>query len=212
MSVQTEDVTITTSAGETMGGYLARPEGGGKRPAVLVFMEIFGVNDHIRDVTRRVAAEGYVAFALDMYGDGKTADHPKDAGRFAGEVRKNMAVGEKRFRAAMEFLQAHPGVDGNRIAAIGYWFGGGIVLEMARRGLPLSSVASFHGSLGGLSPVKPGMVKAKVLVLNGADDKFIKPEQIEQFKKDMDAAKADYEFVRDTGCHLTHRAHAGNMR
>jgi dienelactone hydrolase len=108
-------------------------------------------------------------------------------------------VGELRFRAALELLKGQPDVDGGRIAAIGYCFGGGVVLEMARRGLPLSAVVSFHGSLGGLSPVAPGTVKAKVLVLNGADDRFIKPEQITKFKQDMEAAGVDYRFINYPG-------------
>lgn len=146
-----------------------------------------------------LAELGYVALALDMYGEGKVAEHPKDAGKFAGEVRKNMDVGERRFRAALELLQSQPDVDSERIAAIGYCFGGGVVLEMAQRGLPLSAVVSFHGSLGGLSVVEPGTVKAKVLVLNGADDRFVKPEQIATFKQDMEAAGVDYRFINYPG-------------
>jgi dienelactone hydrolase len=140
-----------------------------------------------------------VAFALDMYGDGKIASHPKDAGAFSGEVRKNMDGAEKRFRSAMAVLAAQPDVDGQRIAAIGYCFGGGIVLEMARRGVTLPGVVSFHGSLGTQSPAKPGGVKAKVLVLNGADDPFVKPEQVEAFKKEMQSAGVDYRFINYDG-------------
>lgn len=134
-----------------------------------------------------------------MYGDGKIATHPKDAGAFAGEVRKNMDVAETRFRAAMSLLAGQPDVDSRRIAAIGYCFGGGVVLEMARRGLDVAGVVSFHGSLGSPAPARPGAVKAKVLVLNGADDPFVKPEQIEAFKKEMEAAGVDYRFINYEG-------------
>lgn len=190
-----DEVTYSVD-GTTFNGYIARPAGaGGTHPGVLVVHEWWGNNAYTRKRADMLADLGYVALALDMYGDGKVANHPEDAGKFAGEVRKNMDVAEKRFRAAMDLLESQPGVDGRRIAAIGYCFGGGVVLEMARRGLPLAGVVSFHGSLGGLSPVEPGAVKAEVLVLNGADDPFIKSAQIEQFKKDMDAAGARYEFV-----------------
>jgi dienelactone hydrolase len=191
---------ITYSAGDTaLEGYLARPDGDAKRPGVLVVHEWWGNNDYPRKRADMLAELGYVALALDMYGEGQVADHPRDAGRLAGEVRQNMDVGEQRFRAALELLASQPDVDPDRIAAIGYCFGGSVVLEMARRGLPLAAVASFHGSLGGLSPVQPGAVKARVLVLNGADDGFIKPEQIEQFKAEMNAAGADYRFVNYPG-------------
>jgi len=195
-----EEVAYTAD-GTTMHGYIARPmmDGGGKRPGVLVVHEWWGNNDYTRKRAEMLAGLGYVALAVDMYGGGKVADHPSDAGRFAGEVRKNMNAGEARFRAAMEFLQSQPDVDGARIGAIGYCFGGGVVLEMARRGLPLAGVASFHGSLGGLSPVEPGAVKAEVLVLNGAADPFVKPEQIAAFEQEMDAAGAEYTFVNYPG-------------
>jgi len=175
-----QEVTYSAN-GTTLKGYIARPaKADGKRAAVL-------------------AGLGYVALALDMYGDGKTVTHPKDAGALAGEVRKNMDVAEKRFRAAMALLAGQPDVDARRLAAIGYCFGGGMVLEMARRGLPLAAVVSFHGSLPTQTPAKPGGVKAKVLVLNGADDSFVKPEQIEAFKKEMQAAGVDYRFVSYPG-------------
>jgi len=186
--------------GTTFTGYIARPDGAMKnRGGVLVVHEWWGHDDYVRRRADMLAELGYVALALDMYGDGKVADHPEDAGKFMKEVLNNMAEGEKRFRAALDKLQRVPGVVDRRIGAIGYCFGGAMVLEMARRGLPLASVASFHGSLGGLSPIGPDEVKARVLVLNGADDPFVKAEQITKFKQDMDAAGADYRFINYSG-------------
>ena len=194
-----QEVTYSAN-GTTLKGYIARPaKADGKRAAVLVVHEWWGNNDYLRKRADMLAGLGYVALALDMYGDGKTVTHPKDAGALAGEVRKNMDVAEKRFRAAMALLAGQPDVDARRLAAIGYCFGGGMVLEMARRGLPLAAVVSFHGSLPTQTPAKPGGVKAKVLVLNGADDSFVKPEQIEAFKKEMQAAGVDYRFVSYPG-------------
>jgi len=195
-----EPVTYT-AGGTQMNGYIARPKlgDGGPYPGVLVVHEWWGNNDYSRRRAEMLAGLGYVALALDMYGEGKVADHPADAGRFAGAVRENMDAGEARFRAAMALLQRQPEVDGARIGAIGYCFGGGVVLEMARRGLPLAGVASFHGSLGGLSPIEPGAVQAEVLVLNGAEDPLVEADQIAAFKEAMDAAGARYTFINYPG-------------
>ena len=138
-------------------GYLAQDSAlQGKRPAVLVVHEWWGHNDYARQRARMLAEQGYVALAVDMFGDGKTAMHPDDAGRFAGEVMKNKAVGEARFNAALAFIKQQPAVDPARIAAIGYCFGGGVVLHMARQGADLKGVVSFHGSLATDSPAKRG--------------------------------------------------------
>lgn len=184
----------------TFNGYLATNDAlEGQRPGVLVVHEWWGNNDYTRERADMLAELGYTALALDMYGDGKVADHPDDAGKFAGEVTSNMEAAEARFRGAMELLKEQPSVDGEQIAAIGYCFGGGVVLEMARRGVDLDAVASFHGSLGTNQPAQPGEVKARVAVFNGGDDPFATPEQIEAFKSEMDAANVDYTFVNYPG-------------
>ena len=182
-----------TSQGVTFRGYLAYDENlKGKRPGVLVVHEWWGLNDYARKRAQMLAELGYTALAVDMYGDGKTAMHPDDAGKFSSELMKNFDVAKARFLTAMDFLKQQPTVDPARLAAIGYCFGGGVVLNMARQGADLKGVASFHGSLNAVKPAEPGMVKAKVLVLHGAEDKFIKPEQIEAFKKEMSEARVDY--------------------
>jgi dienelactone hydrolase len=142
---------------------------------------------------------GYTALAVDMYGDGKQAMHPDEAGKFSSELMKNFDSAKARFTAAMDFLKQQPTVDPTRIAAIGYCFGGGVVLNLARQGVDLKGVASFHGALAAVKPAQPGVVKAKILVLNGADDKFIPPEQIEAFKQEMRSAGADFQFISYPG-------------
>jgi dienelactone hydrolase len=190
-----ENVTYSAD-GTTLKGYIARPAAaGGKRPGVLVVHEWWGNNDYTRKRADMLAQLGYVALAVDMFGDGKTADNPKEAGALSGEASKNIDVSDKRFRAARDLLARQPDVDASRIAAVGYCFGGGMALQMARRGHDLAGVVSFHGSLGTQNPAKPGAVKAKLLVLNGAADPFIKPEQIEAFKKEMQAAGVTYTFI-----------------
>ena len=197
--VITKEVTYTAN-GLNHKGYLAFDDAvKGKRPGVLVVHEWWGQNDYIRKRARMLAELGFVALALDMYGEGKQAAHPEDAGKFSSAVMKNLDVAEQRFRAGLNLLKQQPQTNTQQIAAIGYCFGGGVVLAMARRGVGLKGVASFHGSLGAGAPVAAGKVKAKVLVLNGADDPFVKPEQISAFKKEMKTAGVDYEFVNYPG-------------
>jgi dienelactone hydrolase len=177
-------------------GYLAdNPALKGKRPAVLVVHEWWGHNEYARKRAWMLAEQGYVALAVDMYGDGKTAQHPDEAGRFAGEVMKNKAVAEARFNAALDFIKQQPTVDTSRIAAIGYCFGGGVVLHMARKGADLKGVVSYHGFLSDDSPVKPGVVKARVLVFNGEADKMIPAEQVAAFKEEMTNAGVSFRYV-----------------
>ena len=171
----------------------------GKRPGVLVVHEWWGHNEYARKRTRMLAKMGYVAMALDMYGGGQQADHPKDAGKFSSAIVSNLPEAEKRFMAAYKTLQNQPQTDGKQIAAIGYCFGGGISLAMARRGVNLKAVASFHGNPGIGGPVKKGVIKARVLVLNGKDDPFIKPEVIKAFKKEMKQAGVKYKFINYPG-------------
>jgi dienelactone hydrolase len=142
---------------------------------------------------------GYTALAVDMYGEGKVTQHPDDAGKFSSALMKNFDVGKARFIAAMDFIKEQPTVDPARIAAIGYCFGGGIVLNMARQGVDLAGVASFHGNLTAVKPAQPGSIKAKILVLHGADDKFVTKEQVLAFKKEMKTAGADFKFISYPG-------------
>jgi dienelactone hydrolase len=189
-----------SSQGVNLKGYLAYDENiKGRHPGILVVHEWWGLNDYARKRAHMLAELGYVALAVDMYGDGKTAMHPDDAGRFSSELMKNFDAAKNRFVSAMEFLKQQPIVDPGRIAAIGYCFGGGIVLNMARQGADLKGVASFHGSLKAVKPAQSGMVKAKILVLHGADDTFIKPEEIDAFKKEMSYARVNYQFISYPG-------------
>jgi len=191
---------VSYRAGDTeLKGYLAWDDAiSGKRPGVLVVHEWWGHNAYARKRADMLAALGYTALAVDMYGNGQTASHPEDAGRFAAAVRQNLPLMQARFEAARALLIAQNSVDPGRIAAIGYCFGGSVVLEMARAGADLAGVVSFHGSLGGLGAISDH-VTAKVLVLNGADDPFVSAESIAVFRDDMDAAGVDYEFISYPG-------------
>jgi len=182
--------------GITMQGYLAYDENAdGKRPGVLVVHEWWGHNDYARQRARMLAKLGYIAFAVDMYGEGKNTEHPQEAGAFAMAAKSNIEGARVRFEKALEVLASNERTDVEDMAAIGYCFGGGVVLEMARMGVELDGVVSFHGSLDTDNPAQPGQVKASVLVLNGDNDPYVKPEVVSAFKEEMDAADVDYQFV-----------------
>jgi dienelactone hydrolase len=196
-----EGKAATYSAdGVTMKGYLAYDKDlKGMRPGVLVVHEWWGLNDYARKRARMLARLGYTALAVDMYGGGKEAKHPDDAGKFSSALMKDFPTAKARFLAAQEFLKKQKTVDPEKMAAIGYCFGGGVVLNMARQGVDLKGVASFHGGLAAVQPAQPGGVKAKILVLHGADDKFTTPEQIDSFKEEMKSAGADFQFISYPG-------------
>jgi dienelactone hydrolase/uncharacterized protein YndB with AHSA1/START domain len=181
--------------GTHLTGFLAFDRRRPQSPGVLIVHEWWGHNDYARRRAKMLAELGYTAFALDMYGDGKLARHPEDATKFMNEVVQNAELTRKRFLAALALLKSQPSVNPEKIAAVGYCFGGGVVLNMARMGVDLDGVVSFHGSLEPMRPVAPGTVKAELLVLNGAADPFVTEEQKKAFKQEMEAAGVTYEFV-----------------
>lgn len=198
-AIKTEEVTYSAN-GVSMKGYLAYDDAvKGQRPGVLVVHEWWGHNEYARKRARMLAQLGYTALAVDMYGEGKQANHPNDAMKFAGEVMQNMEGATARFLAALDLLKKHKTVDATRTAAIGYCFGGGVVLHMARAGVDLKGVASFHGSYGTQAPAEKDKVKAAVLVCHGAEDKFATVEQVEGFKKEMQNAGVDFQFLTYEG-------------
>jgi Dienelactone hydrolase and related enzymes len=160
---------------------------------VLVVPEWWGVNDFTREKAQQLAKLGYVAFAVDMYGNGQTADNPDLAGKMATPFYQDPQMALKRLHAAVEEVKKHPNVDTSRIAAIGFCFGGSMVLNAAKLGEDLDAVVSFHGDLRGVNPDK-NLLKAKILVCHGAADPFVPQEQADAFKKQMDSVGADYVF------------------
>ena len=181
----------------TLKGYLAYDASTqAKRPGILVVHEWWGHNDYARKRADMLAELGYLALAVDMYGDGKTADHPKDAKSFAMGVGKDA---QPRFEAAMKVLEEHPLFAAGEMAALGYCFGGSQVLNMARKGLPLKGVVSYHGSLGTQQPAESGKVQARIAVFTGEADPMIPPEQVAGFKTEMESAGADFFVVSYPG-------------
>jgi len=181
---------INYKAGDQeMAGWFAYDDAQtGKRPGVAVVPEWWGNNDYPKLRAQKLAELGYVAFAIDMYGKGKLTDDPKQAGEWATAVKKDPKVARERFEAGLNLLKQQPTVDPDKLAAIGYCFGGSIVLQAARWNEPLKAVVSFHGDL---TPIEPASVKSgvKVLVCNGDADSFVSQDSIDAFKKEMPEAK-----------------------
>ena len=167
-------------------GYLALDESiSGKRPGVLLFHEGLGLGDFAMERARRLAGLGYVALAADMFGDRRQASNLQEVATLVGGLRTEPDKLRARGRVALETLAALPQVDAGRLAAIGFCFGGSVVLELARAGAELKAVVSFHGVLTTRLPAQPGQVKASVLVCTGVDDPLAPPEQVADFESEM---------------------------
>ena len=171
----------------------------GKRPGVLVIHDWRGLTEYTRKRCEMLAALGYIAFAADIYGEDVHNAGPPVWMKKVTEYKDDRALYRQRARAAFETFVKQPLVDPARIAAIGYCFGGTGVIEMARDGLPLRGVVSFHGGLDS-RPLSPNAtIKAKVLALCGADDPFEKPEDMQAFEQQLRDNKIDYEVVNYGG-------------
>jgi dienelactone hydrolase len=177
-------------------GYLAYPSDNRKRhPGVLVAPEWWGLNDYAKGRAEQLAELGYVALAIDIYGEGKTTTDPQEAAALAKTYKENRTLLRDRVRAGLETLKVQPMVDGRRLAAIGYCFGGTAVLELARDGADLSGVVSFHGGLDTSKSAQAKQIRASILVLHGADDPLVTPEQLADFQEEMRAAGTDWQLV-----------------
>lgn len=187
--------SVEYSDGEiTMKGFLAAPAQEGTYPGILVVHEWWGHNAYAQERAKLLAKEGFVALAVDMYGEGKQAQHPKDAGSFAMAVLDNAEVAEKRFRAALTFLQSQPNVSKDLPSALGYCFGGAVVLNMARAQVPLKAVFSYHGSLQPIVPNK-GMSETAIFVFHAGNDRLVPPGQVANFMKEMLENHARLTFI-----------------
>jgi dienelactone hydrolase len=198
-TLKTQTITYDHD-GTTLSGYLAYDDAvKGKRPAVLVVHEWWGLNDYARMRAEKLARLGYVAFAVDMYGQGKVTTHPEEAGQWAKQVTENMAFWQQRALAGLAVLRQQPQTDPNRMAAIGYCFGGGTVQQLAYSGADIRGVVSFHGSLQ-LPPADAGeQTKARILMAHGGDDAFMTPEQVQGYLTAMAQSGLDYQFIVYSG-------------
>lgn len=188
--------TVEYMDGDTMlEGYLAYDDSiAGKRPGVMVVHEWWGLNDFIRGRAEALANLGYIAFAADIYGKGVRAKTAQEAGKLAGIYRSDRKLLRARANAGLQVLKKYPLTDTKKIAAIGYCFGGGTALEMARGGTDISGVVSFHGNLDNPNPADARNIKTKVLVFHGAEDPYVTPEQVKAFWDEMRKTDADWQI------------------
>lgn len=174
-------------------GYVAYDSNkAGRRPGILVVHEWWGLTDYPRSRARQLAELGYIAMAVDMYGDGKIANDPKTAQELATPFYQDPTLAKTRLDAAIMELKTFAQTDASQLAAIGYCYGGFIVLNAAKLGADLKGVVSFHGGLSGV-PVNKDSLKAKILICHGEADSFVNPE-VAAFRKSMDSAGVDYTF------------------
>jgi dienelactone hydrolase len=166
----------------------------GELPGVLIVHEWTGAGQYVKERAEQIAGLGYVGFAVDIYGKGIRPKDSKEASAQAGIYRSNRELMRQRAHAGLEAIKKFPFVDRSRIAAIGYCFGGGVVLELARSGALIDGVVSFHGNLDTPHPEDARNILGRVLVCHGADDPFVKPEQLSAFQDEMRAARADWQL------------------
>lgn len=188
-----ENITYTDDS-LTMNGYVVYDESvEGVRPGVIVVHEWWGLNDYSKRRARELAEQGYIAFALDMYGKGQTAANPDEAMALAKPFYMNPVLAKSRFEAALAKLKSYAQTDSTKIGAIGYCFGGAQVINMAKMGEPLKGVVSFHGNLN-VMPVDKALLKSEILVCHGAADPLVPQTEVDAFKKQMDSVGAAYVF------------------
>jgi dienelactone hydrolase len=188
--------TVLYQQGETvLEGYRVRDDRfDGRKPGVLVVHDWKGLTEKTKKRADQLASLGYVVFAADVYGKGIRPKDNTEAAKVAGSYKSNVALLRERINAALDVLKKSPGVDPDKTAAIGYCFGGTTVLELARSGALVTGVVSFHGGLGTPKPEDAKNIKAKVLVLHGADDPLV-IDEVHPFENEMRAAKVDWQMI-----------------
>lgn len=193
--------TVTYRLGDqTFKSYLAYDDAGSaKHPGVLIAPEWLGVNDYPKHRAEQLAELGYVALVADIFGDGKIASGPDEARTLTGPFYADRSLLRKHMTAALEQLRANPHVDAAKIAAMGYCFGGMAALELARSGANLSGVISFHGSLTTPNSADMEAFQGQVLAFHGADDPYVKPEDVTAFKNELRDAGVKWQFVEFGG-------------
>ena len=206
------EVVEYKSGDTTLQGFLAYDDANAKpRPGVLLIHDWMGVSSYAESRAKQLAELGYVAFAADIYGKGVRPADPKEASALAGKYKDDRALYRERLKAGLAQLTANKLVEPGKVAAIGYCFGGTGVLELVRSGADVKGIVSFHGGLNTPTPADAKNIHCPVLVLHGADDPFVKPDEVAAFKKEMDDAKVKYTFIAYPGAvHSFTRPDAGN--
>lgn len=199
MPIQTQEIIYQSNNSDFQGFIAFDDTNSEPKPGVIIVHEWWGHNDFVRSKAEQLAADGYIGFALDMYGVGKTATDPEQAGIYMNEARETPGAIVERFDAAMDTLKSQSQVDSSVIYACGFCFGGAVVLEMARAGRDLNAVASFHGLLETENPMKAGIFDGEIGVYNGADDPMVSAEILQVFENEMSEAGVTCSLVNYPG-------------
>jgi dienelactone hydrolase len=198
----TEEAVTYKDGDTTLNGFVVYDDASAaKRPGIIVVPTWWGINKHMHDEARVYASEGYTVFIADMIGEGRTPDTPKDAGATMMSMRKNPAAMLSRFNAAKGVLSRQMTVDASRIGAAGYSVGGAFALDAARAGSDLKGVAGFYVGMlpSALTPADAGKITSKLLIMNGGADPLVKADVVDAFKKEMNDANVDLQYISYPG-------------
>lgn len=199
--------------GQVLEGYMVYDDAKGKRPCVLIFHDWDGLGAYEKSRAEQIARLGYTALAADVYGRGIRPKNQQESAAESGKYGKDRRLARRRAMAAFRFAAGQQQVDRNKIAAIGYCFGGMVALELGRAGAPLKGIAPFHGNLSNPTPADARNIKGPVLVLHGADDPLVPKAQVAAFEREMKAAKKPYRIVAYPGAvHAFTIKEAGNNK
>ncbi len=195
VAIKTREIEYQAKDGTRLIGYFATPETAEPVAGVIVAPEWWGRTEYTEQRARELAERGYAALAIDMYGDKKVTEQASQANEWMTQTFQNADTIVDRATAGLDTLAAQVEVDSNKLAAIGFCYGGKVVLDLARSGAPVKAVASFHGTLTPKAPAEKGKVQAELLVLHGELDSMVTLENVESFKNEMDQAAANYEVI-----------------
>ena len=194
-SIKTREIEYSAADGQTLIGYFAAPETEQPVAAVLVAPEWWGRNEYMEQRARELAEHGYAALAIDMYGDKKVTTTAAQANEWMMQTFAQPQIIVERATAALNTLAAQNEVDAERIAAIGFCYGGKVVLDLARANAPIKAVATFHANLSAQNPAQTGQVQAEILVLHGELDSMVSLDDVAHFRQEMHAANVVHEVI-----------------
>lgn len=194
-AIKTREIQYTAQDGSQLIGYFAAPESDTPVPGIIVAPEWWGRNDYTEQRARELAEHGYAALAIDMYGDKKVTTASNQAYEWMMQTFEDPDTIVNRATAALNTLAAQDEVDADKLAAIGFCYGGKVALDLARSNAPLQAVATFHASLSPKAPAQEGQVQAEILVLHGEQDSMVSLDDVESFRKEMQAANVKHDVI-----------------
>ena len=195
VAIKTREIHYTAADGSTLIGYFAAPESETAVAGVLVAPEWWGRNEYTEQRARELAEHGYAALAIDMYGDKKVTTTASQANEWMMQTFQDADTIVTRASAGLNTLAGQPEVNADKLAAIGFCYGGKVVLDLARSGAALKAVATFHGNLTPKAPAEKGQVQAEILVLHGELDSMVTLDDVAAFKAEMHAAEVEHEVI-----------------